>query len=177
MGSNVTWTNLILPPTATTLAVTSVLFTNATLKAAVNPNSLATTVWFEWGPDTNYGGTLGQTNLSAGNADVALAAVLAGLSRGQTVHYRVVATNADGQTSGGNLSFTTHNGTNTVTTLADSDVGSLRQVIADSVAGEMIVFATNGTTATSMAVMGCMGGMVVGYSMPVCLRSRLVRSA
>ena len=35
--------------------------------------------------------------------------------------------------------------TNVVTTLADSGPGSLRQVISDSVYGDTIIFATNGT--------------------------------
>ena len=57
----------------------------------------------------------------------------------------MVATNLSGLTSGTDQVFTnTRSGTNTVTTLADNGAGSLRQAIAGSWNGDVIVFATNG---------------------------------
>jgi hypothetical protein len=145
-GGDVTWTNLILPPAVTTLAASGVQFTNATLNATVNPNGLPTGAWFQWGADTNYGHLTAVTNLSATNINLAVSAALDGLTAGQTVHFRVVATNADGLTPGSDAAFTTIGMTNTVTSLADDGgSGTLRQILANAYDGQTIVFATHGT--------------------------------
>ena len=145
-GGDVIWTNLILPPAVTTLAASGVQFTNATLNATVNPNGLPTTAWFQWGADANYGQLTAVTNLSATNINLAVSAALGGLTAGQTVHFRVVATNADGLTPGADAAFTTIGWTNTVTSLADNGgSGTLRQILANACDGQTIVFAPHGT--------------------------------
>jgi len=42
-------------PAATTGLASNVTHNTATLNGTVNPNGLATTVYFEWGTDTHYG--------------------------------------------------------------------------------------------------------------------------
>ncbi len=45
------------PPSATTLDVTGLSTSGATLRGSVNPNNSFATAWFEWGTTTNYGST------------------------------------------------------------------------------------------------------------------------
>ena len=52
-------------------------------------------------------------------------------------------------------------GTNTVATLADSGAGSLRQAIADSIAGDVIAFAVTGTIALTS------GELAIGHSLEI----------
>lgn len=87
-------------PTATTNAATSVTGTGATLNATVNPQGSATTAYFEWGTITSYGNTTAWQEIGNGTTDVAVSAVLTGLTTGTTYHYRIVAYNAHGLTTG-----------------------------------------------------------------------------
>ena len=142
-----TWVSSGVPfvPDATTSAATGIGRTNSTLNGTVNPCNLPTTAWFQWGADTHYGNLSSATNLAATNASLAVSAALPNLAPGQTCHFCVVATNNVGTNFGSDMVFTTRTGTNTVTTLADSGPGSLRQTIAASLSGDTILFATNGT--------------------------------
>ncbi len=94
-------------PTVVVSAVENVNTSTATLTATIDPNGTDTTVWFEYGTDTNYGsGTEVQDAPAAGGAaDFAFA--LADLVFGQTYHYRAVARNSFGTTYGPDGSFTT----------------------------------------------------------------------
>jgi len=98
----------LAPPAATTLPVASVVNSNATLNAVVNPNTLATSVWFQWGVTNNpYSNqtppvflTLGNTNTS-----IAISNQLTSLTPGVVYHCRVVATNIDGVANGNDVLF------------------------------------------------------------------------
>ena len=83
-------------------------FTNATLNAAVNPNGNAATVYFEYGPTTNYG-SFSATNTLASNLEDAQAVALAitGLTPGTTDHFQAVVQNSLGTNYGGDLTFVT----------------------------------------------------------------------
>ncbi|MGH7943240.1 MAG: hypothetical protein ACREFR_19445, partial [Limisphaerales bacterium] len=77
---------------------------SANLNGLVNPNSVATVTWFEWGLTTNYG------NVTASqNADtmVPVNATITGLSAGTTYHCQLVASNSLGMSFGGDVVFTT----------------------------------------------------------------------
>lgn len=96
-------------PTVTTLTVTGVGTTGATLNGSVDPNGLATDAWFEWGtsPDLATFGTSSIQALGAGTDVLPVMATLAGLSPGATYHYRVAASNSSGLATGSIRSFTT----------------------------------------------------------------------
>jgi CSLREA domain-containing protein len=95
------------PPDATTGAASGVTETAATLNGSVNPNLRATTVRFEFGPTDAYGSATADQDAGAGSAPQTVSATLTGLSPSTTIHYRVIASNADGTTAGGDQTFTT----------------------------------------------------------------------
>lgn len=80
---------------------------DATLRAAINPEGQAVSGYhFEWGTTDAYGNSSPSVGLPAGSAPVAVSAVLSGLTPGQTYHYRLLATNATGTTTGTDGTFT-----------------------------------------------------------------------
>lgn len=93
-------------PTVTALAATGVSNTVAQLNGTVNPQSSATTVWFEWGlsPFTNSNIT---TPVSVGSGAVSVSAsnVLSGLTLGLNYHGRIIASNGFGVVRGKDVAF------------------------------------------------------------------------
>ena len=96
-------------PSATTDDPTGVTSANATLAATVNPETLATSYHFEWGPSPSYGSSVPQPDgsLAADGLDHPLTQALSGLEPNTTYYYRVVATSTSGTTYGDPASFTT----------------------------------------------------------------------
>ncbi|MFM8654155.1 MAG: hypothetical protein ACKODZ_05405, partial [Verrucomicrobiota bacterium] len=56
-GTDQTFSTGNPPPSAITLAPSSLTTTSAQLRGSVNPNSSYASSWFEWGTSTNYGST------------------------------------------------------------------------------------------------------------------------
>ena len=81
--------------------------TTATLNATVTANGAATDVFFEYGPSLAFGNVTSTQSIGSGNSPVGVSANLAGLQANTTYHYRAVATNSQGTTTGNPLSFTT----------------------------------------------------------------------
>ncbi len=107
-------------PFATTNSATNKNGNSATLNATVNPNDLITSVHFEWGTTASYGHTTTPSiSLPAGPDNIFVSANITGLTPGQTYHYRVVATNADGTTNGTDMSFISPPITITIVSPAD----------------------------------------------------------
>ena len=98
-------------PSASTMPATSVSSSGATLDGSVNPNGLATTYYFEYGTSTSYGSTTTSSSAGSGTAAAAESAGLSGLSASTTYDFQLVATNADGTSDGGNVTFTTSSST------------------------------------------------------------------
>ena len=95
------------PPVVTTNAATNVELRSATLKGAVNPQGLNTTVRFQYGRTTSYGSTTANQT-KTGNTTQNVAANISGLTAGTTYHFRIVATNSGGTRYGSDRTFTTH---------------------------------------------------------------------
>jgi hypothetical protein len=94
-------------PTVTTTAASSVNDTTATVHGSVNPNGQATTVYFEYGTSTSYGTKTPAASGGSGTSTRNVSAALRGLTAGASYHFRLVATNAAGTTSGADQAFTT----------------------------------------------------------------------
>ena len=95
-------------PAATTGDTTAITQVSAKVSGTVNPNGSATTYTFQFGPTPSYGAQTTPASAGAGTTASTVNATLTGLAPGTTYHYRLVATNASGQsTSGTDRTFTT----------------------------------------------------------------------
>ena len=93
-------------PTATTGGATDVDLTRATVSASVNPRGPAATVHFEYGTTTRYGKRSEDQTVAGGFTARNISAKLSGLPSRKKIHYRVVATTADGSATGADKTFT-----------------------------------------------------------------------
>jgi hypothetical protein len=100
-----------MAPVATTEAATAITGSGATLVGFVNPEGLETHYKFEYGTTTSYGSTVptpeGYAGTAVGHDEVTQ--TIAGLSANTVYHYRLVATNAEGTTYGGDRVITAIN--------------------------------------------------------------------
>jgi hypothetical protein len=94
-------------PRVTTGIASSVGATTATLTATVNPNGWSTSAYFQYGKTTAYG--MQTTGIGLGDATIgkAVASMVFGLSCGTVYHFRAVATNSQGTSSGGDATLLT----------------------------------------------------------------------
>ncbi len=122
LGRDLTFTTPPLAPVVTTLMATSVTASNATLNGTINPGGDATTAYFQYGPDTNYGGFTLTNNLVATNTTLAVASQAGSLLPGTTYHFQIVGLNSAGMALGGDLTFTTPPLAPVVTTLMATSV-------------------------------------------------------
>jgi len=81
--------------------------TQATVRAEVNPNGLTTTIRADYGLSASYGKTTPLTSAGSGSVAVVASISLPGLSCGSTYHYRLVATNTTGTTTGADQTLAT----------------------------------------------------------------------
>jgi hypothetical protein len=102
------------PPTVTATSVTDLAATSATLRARINPNTLDTRYWFEYGSvecDASPGvctvDPAGGRSAGLGHESVLVGQALSGLSPNTTYFYRVVAENSEGATKQPLRTFTT----------------------------------------------------------------------
>ncbi len=94
-------------PTVTTVAATSIGQTAATLHADVNPHGAATTYAFQYGTSSAYGAQTAGRSAGSGTRVTSVTFRLTGLTPGVRYHYRVIASNADGTSTGADRSLKT----------------------------------------------------------------------
>jgi hypothetical protein len=95
-----------MPPTTVTGAATAITKTGATLNGTANPNGVATTASFQYGLTTAYGSTTPVQAIGSGMGAVAIGGgAITGLACNTSYHFRVVATNAFGTTTGTDAPF------------------------------------------------------------------------
>lgn len=93
-------------PTVQSLAATLVTSTTVQTNGSVNPNGLSTSAYFEIGTTTSYGSTSSQGTFS-GTSVMPANVSWFGLTPSTTYHYRVVAANSGGTSTGSDIMFTT----------------------------------------------------------------------
>ncbi len=99
---------LAAPSTATTNEATNITTTGATLNGTVVDNGIPATVTFEYGLDDTYGTVVTAAESPVtGGVSTPVSAVISGLVPNTTYHFRVVAEDTDGTTSGLDQTFTT----------------------------------------------------------------------
>jgi DNA-binding beta-propeller fold protein YncE len=119
-------------PTVTLAGPTAITGSLATLHAKVDPETLAVTdCHFDYGTTTAYGQSAPCNPAPASaSGDVAVAAALSGLHPGTVYHFRIIAVNANGESAGGDQTFTT---LSTVLTEAATGVGVSEATLNGSV--------------------------------------------
>ena len=107
-GADILFMTLGESASSITLPATEISLNSATLNGIINPNSLSTTITFEYGITINYGTevTAIQSPLTGGDI-VNVSAHLTGLAIGTTYHFRVKSVNSSGTNYGGDMVFTT----------------------------------------------------------------------
>jgi CSLREA domain-containing protein len=113
----------LAPPLAATGAATTVAFSSATLGGTADPSFHETTAHFEYGRTTAYGSSTPTQIVGSGNGQVAVAASLTGLRQGVTYHFRLIAGNSEGTTTGADHVFTTLDRTPPALTVVRVDPG------------------------------------------------------
>jgi hypothetical protein len=94
-------------PTVSTVSATSIDQKAATLRADVNPHGKATTYAFQYGTSTAYGSQTPAHSAGSGTTAKRVTFRLTGLTPGVRYHYRAIASNADGTSTGADRSFKT----------------------------------------------------------------------
>lgn len=94
------------PPSATTGFVINMWPTFATLEGVMNPKGAPADTWFEWGTTTAYGNTNSTLSYGGtGTSDIPASQIITGLTLGTRYHYRLVAQNTAGKTTGLDQTF------------------------------------------------------------------------
>src|SRR3954449_6721280 len=94
-------------PAASTGGANRITADAAQLHGTVNPKGAPTTYYFEYGTTRRYGSRTADTSAGRGTKNVNAVADVGGLRSNTTYHYRLVASNPDGVTSGSDRAFTT----------------------------------------------------------------------
>jgi hypothetical protein len=95
------------PPLAYSGSVAQITYDSAQLKAAIDPEGLATTYHFQYGPTAAYGSQTPSAAAGSGAREVTVTRAIAGLEPSTTYHFRVVASNSAGTTDSAPATFTT----------------------------------------------------------------------
>jgi hypothetical protein len=106
-SGDLSFTTVKAPPTATTGAATLVMSGSALVTGTVNPQGLATTYEFQYGPTTSYGHQTAAGAVGSGSANVGAHVMLTNLAGATPYHYRLVAVNPDGTTAGADRTLIT----------------------------------------------------------------------
>jgi hypothetical protein len=95
------------PPSISGTDAAEVTDTTAVLGGRIDANRSHTTYRFEYGTDTSYGNATPVDSAGSGAAAVPVSKPISGLQPNTTYHFRLVATNAAGETPGPDGTFTT----------------------------------------------------------------------
>jgi 6,7-dimethyl-8-ribityllumazine synthase len=97
----------VASPTVTTKSASTIRDTTATLNGSVNPLGQSTNAYFEYGTSTSYGAKSSVQSVGSGKNSTNVAIGISGLTRGATYHFRIVAQNSTGTSTGSDQTFTT----------------------------------------------------------------------
>ena len=98
---------VLAPPAINAVATSGAATASANLTATITPNGSSTTVYFEYGPTAAYGSVTTLQTIGTGFSPLTSNATIYNLSPGTTYHFRVVARNAEGTTTGSDGTFAT----------------------------------------------------------------------
>lgn len=104
-------------PAVSTGVASAIEQMGVTLGGTVNPNGGTTLAQFEYGTTSAYGSTSAPQGLGNGTTDAVVSVPLTGLLPGTTYHFRLVASNSLGTTTGDDATFTTKDAPPTVSSV------------------------------------------------------------
>ncbi len=170
-------------PTVETLGASDIAGTSATVSATVDPNGGdVTDCHFEYGTTLEYGASAPCLSLpGAGTAPASVSATLSGLSPFATYHYRIIATNEGGTSTGEDRSLTTLTGevgiAGTVTSASTGLPAGSVEVCAYEEAGESPLGECTSTEPSGRYILTGLtaGAYIVEFSSPVNGASDYVR--
>jgi CSLREA domain-containing protein len=116
----------VAPPIVETRPATALALRSVVLTGLIDPGAQNTSFRFEWGVAASTEHQTAFQSAPAFGGPTAVAAFLTGLLPGTTYTYRLVASNAEGTTIGGELTFTTLDRTKPVLTLLKVAPGIFR---------------------------------------------------
>ena len=152
------------PPVAVTGAATALAATAATLNANLQSGSSAATVVFEYGTTTAYGVQLAHSAPLQPSISISVSDALTGLLPATTYHYRVIATNNEGASTGGDATFTTP-AVPSVTTVAATNIlpttASLNGTYHKQGGTYTVAFDYGTTTAYGLTAVPSTGGIII----------------
>lgn len=93
------------PPVPTTGAALVAPSGTVTFAGTVQPNGVATSWWFEYGPSTAYGKRTPTRSAGSGSSAATVAESILDATPGSTLHYRLVVSSAAGTASGRDASI------------------------------------------------------------------------
>jgi hypothetical protein len=94
-------------PTVSTGAASTIRNTSAALNGSINPNGSGTQYFFVYGPTTAYGGSTAHHSAGSGTRSVSVRLTISSLLPGTTYHYKLIAQNGFGTTTGRDRTFKT----------------------------------------------------------------------
>jgi hypothetical protein len=132
------------PVVVTTKPAFPVHFTEATLRAAIDPDGLSTTYHFEYGESDTFGLSTPAGELAGTEGPVDVSAAIFGLTPSTTYHFRIVASNSLGTFIGPDQTLTTAARPVTETCPNASLRGGASAALPDCRAYELVTPAMNG---------------------------------
>ena len=97
----------LLRPGVSTGAAESVSYGTATLTGSIDPHGSDTSYYFQYGPTRAYGAQTAIADAGAGTSAVRVTVPVSGLQPLTTYHFRLIAVNAGGATTGTDRAFAT----------------------------------------------------------------------
>jgi hypothetical protein len=94
-------------PKASTGGAREISYASATLGGTVNPNGSNTSYYFQYGPTKAYGSQTALSDAGSGTSATTVRLAIGGLQPITVYHYRLVAVNASGVSTGGDNAFKT----------------------------------------------------------------------
>lgn len=146
----------VAPPGLAAIAATAAGPASATVSGQITPNLTDTQVTVRYGTSTGYGSTTAATDIGAGPAAKPLAVTVSGLQAGTVYHLQVIATNADGTSTSGDLTLTTAAAPTTPAAPA-APVAMAASVQRTKVTGDVVSV----TLACTAGSAGCAGGVTL----------------
>jgi hypothetical protein len=97
----------VVTPDATTGPASALTTNSASIEGSIDPDKTKTSYFFEWGESASYGDSTAVEEAGEGEAAIPVSAHLTGLGPNTIYHYRVVASNENGVSTGADETLTT----------------------------------------------------------------------